>query len=270
MLQKITIENRYAITDKGTSDGTQIKYFKDNMWYKLDRYGGEGEAEELASIILKLSSYPQKKYVTYNRLLINGQSGCVSKNFLRKDEQFVTLYRLYMNITGRDLAAVTQKMDYDDAIEFVLEFVLNSTEVDLREYLADIFTLDELILNDDRHFNNLGLLFDGMSFKPAPIFDNGKSLLVGNNGHVFAKAFSGSFSLNRSYLQNHATLKPNRRAILSYLDEHENEISSRALNVLRYNLQDGRDETKDAEKAYREFLKGPETVSHEKFWDGLV
>ena len=239
MLQEITINEEFAIADKGTSDGTQIKYFKDNKWYKLDRYGGEGEAEEIASTILRLSGYPAKKYVSYKQLLINGQPGCVSKNFLRENEQFITLYRLYMNITGRDLAAATEKMDYDDAIEFVITFVLDSTGVDLHEYLADIFTLDELILNDDRHFNNLGLLFDGESFRPAPIFDNGKSLHIGNNGKAFAKAFSGSFSLNRAYLENFATLTLNRPAILSYLDTHKNEISQRAYSVTMNELQRG-------------------------------
>ncbi len=235
-MREIEIDERYAFTDKGTSDGTQVKYFKDNMWYKLDRYGGEGEAEELASTVLGLSGYPAKKYVTYHQALINGRPGCVSRNFLRRNEQFITLYRLYMNTTGRDLASVTRMMDYDDAIEFVLDFVLEQTDVDLREYLADIFILDELILNDDRHFNNLGLLYDGESFRPAPIFDNGKSLLIGSDGQPIAKAFSGSFSLNRAYLQEYSSLKLNRQAILSYLDEHSQDISGRASGVLKKNL----------------------------------
>ena len=38
----------------GTSDGTQIKYYKDNYWYKINSMGGEDEAEYLASGILKL------------------------------------------------------------------------------------------------------------------------------------------------------------------------------------------------------------------------
>lgn len=238
MLQEITIDDRYAIADKGTSDGTQIKYFRNNTWYKLDRYGGEGEAEALASTILTLSGYPKKKYVTYSQVLINGRPGCSCRNFLRKDDQFVTLYRLYMNYCGRDLSAAIQKMDYDDAIEYVLSFVLKQTGIDLHEYLADTFILDELILNEDRHFNNLGLLFDGDAFRTAPIFDNGKSLLVGNKtGKAYAKAFSGSFSLNRAYLQDYASLKLNRQAINTYLDEHRSEISRRALGVLNKNLQ---------------------------------
>lgn len=37
-----------------------------------------------------------------------------------------------------------------------------------------------IILNEDRHLNNLALIFDGNSFKPSPIFDNGLSLFTGN------------------------------------------------------------------------------------------
>ena len=247
MLQEITIDNRYAITDKGTSDGTQIKYFKDNYWYKIDRYGGEGEAEALASVILKLCAYPSKKYVTYHQIIINGRPGCMSRNFMRRNEQFVSLYRLYRNVTGRDLASVTQMMDYDDAIEFVLDFVLTHTAVDLRAYLADIFALDELILNDDRHFNNLGLIYNGTKFRPAPIFDNGKSLFIGNKKYdpdkdikenkkkAFAKAFSGSFELNRSYLENKATFKPDIKAIQNYLSKKnldEDNIYSRLAKLI--------------------------------------
>ncbi|CBK75069.1 hypothetical protein CIY_24330 [Butyrivibrio fibrisolvens 16/4] len=41
MLPKIEIGPEYLVMESGTSDGTQIKYFKDNNWYKIDRYGGE-------------------------------------------------------------------------------------------------------------------------------------------------------------------------------------------------------------------------------------
>ena len=47
MSENIILGTEYAVNDGGTSDGTQIKYYKDSKWYKIDRYGGEGEAEEL-------------------------------------------------------------------------------------------------------------------------------------------------------------------------------------------------------------------------------
>ncbi len=229
MLPDISIDNRYLITDSGTSDGTQIKYNYQNKWYKIDRYGGEGICEELVSKVLEISDYNADEYVKYNSIRINDENGCVSENFLSNGETFLTIYRLHFNILGKDPAVVTSAMDYDDAIEYIIDFVKKNTKVDISTYLANTFALDALILNEDRHFNNLGLIYDGAKFRPAPIFDNGKSLFIGNNKYdknkkmsenkskAFAKAFSGSFELNRSYLESKATFKPDISAIKQYL-----------------------------------------------------
>ncbi len=249
MLPDINIDSRYLYTESGTSDGTQVKYFYENKWYKIDRYGGEGAAEELASAALRLSGLSKDKYVEYERITINGDPGCVSDSFLKDDsELFVSIYRLYSNITGRDPATVTAGMDYDEAIDHILAFVLNNTGVDITEYLADTFTLDALILNEDRHFNNLGLIYNGAGYRPAPIFDNGKSLFIGNDRYdpdkpittnrkyAFAKAFSGSFEQNRRYLSDHATFKPDYEAIRKHLktqDLSSDTVYSRLLTLIR-------------------------------------
>lgn len=125
-------------------------------------------------------------------------------------------------------------MDYDDAIEYILRFAEETTHVDLHEYMANTFVLDEIILNEDRHFNNLALIYDGSIFRPAPIFDNGKSLLVGNKkGKAYAKAFSGDFELNRKYLQRYATLEIDASKVMKYIEKHSDEISERAVSILR-------------------------------------
>ena len=112
-------------------------------------------------------------------------------------------------------------MDYDDAIEYTVNFIKEHTKLDIREYLANTFYLDMLILNEDRHFNNLGLIFDDKKFHIGPIFDNGKSFLIGNKkakdckkldekiSHAYAKAFSPSFQTNYNYLKKYCTLKMN-------------------------------------------------------------
>lgn len=207
-LENFLIEDEYLVRTSGTSDGTQDKYFKDDLWFKLDRYGGEGLAETAASLILKESGLPANQFVEYKPCLINGKNGCYSKNFLGQDESFITLYRLYKNVTGRDLATVCSRMDYDDAIEYVLNFVKEQTRLDLHEYLANTFCLDMLILNEDRHFNNLGIIYNEKNFRPAPIFDNGKSFLIGKTARTaYAKAFSPSFQTNYKYLKKYCSLK---------------------------------------------------------------
>ena len=68
----------------------------------------------------------------------------------------------------------------EERIEYVVRFVWQSCGVDIREYLKKIFTLDMITLNEDRHLNNLAVLSQGNQFVPAPIFDNGVSLLTAN------------------------------------------------------------------------------------------
>ncbi len=137
---------------------------------------------------------------------INGQPGCRSENFLNKDEELVTLYRLYFNEYGKDLSQVINGMDeMEERIDYVIRFVQESCGIDIFEYLRKILTVDMIILNEDRHLNNLALIFDGNAFKPAPIFDNGLSLLTGNQSVnwknpvsenvkcVIARPFSGFY-----------------------------------------------------------------------------
>ena len=229
MLPEIVIDPRFLVTDTGTSDGTQIKYYFEGKWYKVDRYGGEGACEELASKIMELSGLDRCEYVQYDRVVINGEDGCVSDSFLSPGERFFTVYRLHLNTIGTDPAIVTSRMDYDDAIEYIVSFVKEQTGIDIRKYLANTFMLDSLLLNEDRHFNNLGLVYDGTDFRPAPIFDNGKSLFIGNSRYspekdikenksvAFAKAFSGSFELNRDYLMSYSSFSPDFSKIKKYL-----------------------------------------------------
>lgn len=68
----------------------------------------------------------------------------------------------------------------EERIEYVTSFVKDSTGVDPTEYFRKVFTLDRITLNEDRHFNNLALLYSEDGYRCAPIFDNGVSLLTAN------------------------------------------------------------------------------------------
>lgn len=206
----VILDNEYLVDIEGTSEGTQVKFHKDSYWYKLDSYGGEGIAEELCSKILTFSSLTDKEYVRYESGLINKSKGCRSRSFLEDGEEFVTLYRFYQLFTGEKLNDKINFMNTPrERADFVLSFFQDTIGLDLSKYFARIFTLDYIILNEDRHFNNLGFIrsADG-SYREAPIFDNGKSLLVGNQSvswrlslaenvkRTIARPFSGSFQKN--------------------------------------------------------------------------
>ena len=239
---QVNIDEKYIVRDKSSSDGSQIKYFIDNNWYKVDYFGGEGETEHLASLLLSCTNLDKEKYVMYNTVTINGDPGCVSLDF-RKDkaDEFITLYRLYKNIYGKDLASVTSKMDYDDAIEYVIDFVKKAVDLDITSYLANIFWLDAIILNSDRHFNNYGIIMHGDKYMEAPIFDNGKSLLTGSKtdlkattlteaiGKVYSKSFSPNFTLNYNYLKKHCTIKLDREKIFELLKTKADSVQKQVL-----------------------------------------
>ena len=55
----------------------------------------------------------------------------------------------------------------------------NETGLDLTDYLRKVITLDTIIFNEDRHLNNLSVLYniEKNIYQQAPIFDNGLSLL---------------------------------------------------------------------------------------------
>ena len=207
------ISNEYIITQEGTSEGTQIKYKKDGYWYKKDSRGHEGRAEYLVSRLLDFTTLGKEEYIQYEEGMINDCSGCRSRNFLEDGAELITFYRLYYNAMGKNLAQAIAAMDrMEDRIEYVIEFIRQSCGLDIRIYLRKILTLDMIVLNEDRHLNNLALVMRNNNFYPAPIFDNGVSLLTANksiNRHlsieenvkrVTARPFAGSHEKMVDYL----------------------------------------------------------------------
>lgn len=51
-IREYTIEDRDIYNSASTTKGTQIKYKKDNYFYKLDKMGKEGFVEYLTTILL--------------------------------------------------------------------------------------------------------------------------------------------------------------------------------------------------------------------------
>lgn len=249
-IKTVTLSPEYLYNESGTSDGTQIKYHKDGLWYKVDNTGGEGLAEYLASIVLRCSSLSEKEYVTYEQIEINGEPGCVSRDCLMKNEELRSVYRLWMAVRGGDISEYLSKMDYDDAIETVLSFMKTETGLDLRRYFANNMAFAMFIRNEDLHFNNLNVIFDGNEFREAPIMDNGRSMFVGNKRYdpqksisvnirnTFSKSFSGSFEQNYRYLRHYCDLTIDSDKLKGMLEAEPDSLQK---NVLLYQLSHCRD-----------------------------
>lgn len=202
----VKISDDFLVDTEGTSDGTQLKFFKDGYWYKEDNEGCEGEVEYLVSGFLTFSTLKPEEYVVYERGKINGKFGCRSKTFLSPEQSFVTLERLHGNVVGIPLfEKIKEFKSIGEKASYVIGFCKQTVGLDLTDYFRKVFTVDYIVLNEDRHFRNLGIIMNGDGgYKSAPIFDNGKSLLNCNPAvnrdlpieenvkRVVARPFSGS------------------------------------------------------------------------------
>ena len=102
-------------------------------------------------------------HIDYNLSKWKGKLCSTCELFTNQDISFIPIGRLLK--TG--------------GIEAVIEYYKNLGDNYYQE-LIDMLVFDAVILNEDRHFGNFGLLVDSNTnqiIAPAPIFDNGLSLL---------------------------------------------------------------------------------------------
>ena len=246
----VKITDDFLVDTEGTSDGTQLKFYKDGKWYKEDNEGCEGEVEYLVSKLLTFSDLDRKDYVVYEQGRLNGRRSCRSKTFLGKEECFITLERLHQNVVGVPLFEKIKKMKgIQQSAPYVIGFFKDTIGLDLSLYFQKVFTLDYIVLNEDRHFHNLGIIMDGGGkYRTAPIFDNGKSLLncnpsinrnkpiAENIARVTARPFSGSHKVMYEYFGKGFDLDC-EKALLWLQTEPE----SYYVEVLKYRLNQLKD-----------------------------
>lgn len=92
--------------------------------------------------------------------------------FINKDTEFITAYQIRNNMTKYD-----NTKDYEDYIKLLEEHGIK----DARIKMENMYILDFLIMNEDRHLNNFGIIRDVNTLEwldVCPIFDNGQSLNI--------------------------------------------------------------------------------------------
>ena len=172
----ISLEEKYEL---GDVHGIQSKYLFNNYYYKVDKQGSEGISEELVSLLLKHSSLKDNEYVKYECGLINSKYGCRSLNFIDNEkERLLSFNDLHFQIKGVRLDWYMHNFSMEERINYTINFFKENTGLDITNYLQKCITLDYIVCNIDRHFSNLAIIIDDKNiFKPAPIFDNGASLM---------------------------------------------------------------------------------------------
>ena len=125
--------------------------------------------EVLASEICKRLGFDHVEYTidTYKDIVV---SKCPC--FITKDRELVTCYQIRNDMKRHD--------SIEDYEEYIKKLEANGIE-NVREKIENMFILDYIIMNEDRHLNNFGIIRDVNTLKwldVAPIFDNGQSLNI--------------------------------------------------------------------------------------------
>ena len=169
-----------------SSKGNQEKWLDGDRWYKLDQFGYEALAETFTSLLLEHSSIEADtpfRFTRYRmeRLLVHGRerTGCSSENFLEPERSIVTLSHLFKQYLGAPLSGTLERLSSDKKrAQYLAETTAEITGLKLfPQYLTLLFEIDALVLNDDRHLNNIAVISQNGTFHYCPIFDQGAGLL---------------------------------------------------------------------------------------------
>lgn len=169
-----------------SSKGNQEKWLDGARWYKLDQFGYEALSETLISTLLEYSNIETVtpfRFTRYSmeRLKVHGRehTGCSSENFLLPGQSIITLSHLLKRQLGVPLREALGKLSSNKKrIAYLAEATAEYTGLaQFPQYLALLFEVDGLFLNDDRHLNNIAVLEHNGRYDYCPIFDNGAGLL---------------------------------------------------------------------------------------------
>ena len=125
--------------------------------------------EVLASEICKRLGFDHVEYTLaiYKDMVV---SKCPC--FITKDTEFITGHQI-----RNDMPRHGTLEDYEDYIHILEKNGIKNARIEME----NMFLLDFLIMNEDRHLNNFGIIRDVNTLKwmkCAPIFDNGQSLNI--------------------------------------------------------------------------------------------
>lgn len=161
------------ISPNNTTDGRLKKTWiiEDGKRYLL-KGGYKNEVlqpfnEALASMI---SSRLGFNYVTYILEVIKDKVVSKCECFINENTELVSAYQILYN-----------NCDKDNAYETYISLLEKHGIKDARSSLEDMFILDYIMLNEDRHLNNFGIIRDVQTLNwisTAPIFDTGESLNI--------------------------------------------------------------------------------------------
>lgn len=172
---KIIINENSLKTPNNTTDGMLKKaWIIENGKRYLLKGGYKNELlqpfnEALATEICRRLNF---NYVEYTLDIYKDTVVSKCPCFINKNTELITCYQI-----RNDMKRHNDKQDYEEYIKVLEEKGIK----DARISMENMYILDFLIMNEDRHLNNFGIIRDANTLKwisVAPIFDNGQSLRI--------------------------------------------------------------------------------------------
>ena len=267
LVYEVKAEDRFKLSTSST--GNQVKWNIGGLWLKADsEYCREGIAEALVST---LGSYIRGiDFVDYSICKIVESAGdysivymgCVSNSYKANYDTEITVYRLLSEYRrsgklskaeSRILSKGSAK-EYSSLVADICARVTNLGYTSIRGYFSSIVKLDAIILNEDRHLNNISFLKDRDGcYRFSPIFDNGYSLLVDYKMYptnvqlpylmrrVKSKTFSSDFSKQLKCFEDLEPLCLDYRGFMNRLEnsycEYDEAVFKRAKLILKRRLE---------------------------------
>ncbi len=198
----IVIDNTFEVREsESSSKGNQIKFYKQGYWFKLDNdrcY--EGLSEEIAYLFGScIIDFPCVQYKTEQFIYRDEEyKGCYCPNMYTPTTEFISLRRL-LKQNNQALNIFIKEEDTRVNIKNVVEIIGTYTGLNIFPYLNNILFFDTLILNEDRHYMNLGVAYDNLQgFGLASCFDNGSSLFCTNWTYRKTKSLEENLQSARS------------------------------------------------------------------------
>lgn len=215
-----------------TSDGWLKKKWKIIDGKRCLLKGGSGATwqepynEVLASRIMERLQIP---HVSYSLFLDEGYPYSLCEDFVTPDTELVSAW--YVMQTAKKPNHVSLYRHYMDCCERL--------EIPgIKESVDRMLVLDYLIVNEDRHLNNFGVVrsVDTLEYTgAAPIYDNGTSLwfdkplpMIGAGGRVVCKPFKNSHEEQMKLVSDFSWLD---FSALNGIDEELREILKGSLFI---------------------------------------
>lgn len=264
-MKVFNVSREYRFKSSSTSKGNQIKWVKGNKFLKADTLGYESIAEVLATEVEMATK--GLNFVDYSLCEINvgtySYYGCVSDIFTKDDEILVSVDRVLNRYLGneREKNRFFKKykgLDLVKELSNICSKVTGILKDDIMLYWSNIIKLDAIILNEDRHLNNLSFLKNiNGGYSLPPIFDNGLSFLsdirdyplcernFDNIKKVKSKPFNSDFKKQIGYFKNYDLLHIDCNSLYERLNncivDFKVKEFNRALKILenRLNLLKG-------------------------------